>query len=113
MEGGQLCYDCVIRFTFRLPSGNTRGPQYMDQALAAVHAAIPRDAAITLGFARHADQVILTADVPSAHWKGIVRQLLGHYPDGRVEEIEAKPGLFLTPHFSRLTVCSVVVQVSF
>src|SRR5437879_1251876 len=67
-----------------VPAGNDRGPLYMDQALAALHAGMPPGAVLTLGIVRHAGEVTLCCQL-DANMQGIVEgQLYAQYPDAKI-----------------------------
>src|SRR4051794_5276946 len=60
------CFATVyaVRLVFRVPAENDRGPQYMEQALAAIHQANPERLPLTLAFRRYEGHVTLACDCP-------------------------------------------------
>lgn len=71
----------------RVPATNDRGPQYMDQALAAIHQANPARLPFTLEFRRHSGQVTLACTGPAELQAVFQGQFFAAYPDGALEEI--------------------------
>ena len=55
-----VCYSSAVRIAIRVPAMNERGPQYMEQAIAAIHQANPRRLPIHLEFGHHHETVALT-----------------------------------------------------
>src|SRR5438128_2310411 len=75
----------AVRFALRVPAGNTRGPQYMDQALAAVHQGNSRRLPFRLEMCIHRGEVILGCDVPEELQAIVSGQLYAAYPEARFE----------------------------
>ena len=48
-----------MRIVLRVPADNPRGPQYMEQALAAIHQGNPRRLPMALEFRRHEGETTL------------------------------------------------------
>src|SRR5437879_493497 len=76
-----------MRLALRVPAGNERGPQYIEQALAAIHQANPDRLPITLEFRRHAGNVTLACSVPDELRAVVETQFFAAYPDAVLEEI--------------------------
>ncbi len=74
-----------MRIALRVPADNDRGPQYMDQALAAIHQANPGRLPLRLEFRQHAGQVILACQVPDELCAVVRGQLYAAYPDARMD----------------------------
>jgi hypothetical protein len=70
-----------VRFVLRVPAGNDRGPQYMDQVLAAVHQANPRRLPIHLEVCQIDCQVTLSCRFPDELRTVIASQLYAQYPE--------------------------------
>lgn len=71
-----------------VPGGNLRGPQYMEQVLAAIHQANPRRLPVTLSYASYRATVRLLCAVPS-HLASVALAHLGaHYPDATIERLD-------------------------
>lgn len=68
-------------FTVRIPDGSQRGPQYMDQVMAAVHHAIHWRDPLKLVIGRYAAHVALGFECSSRLKPVIEQQLLALYPD--------------------------------
>src|SRR5437660_67834 len=66
---------------------NSRGPLYMEQALAAIHQGNPQRLPLTLLFGRHGDTVTLFCRCPDAVSAIIQGQLYAQYPDCKVERL--------------------------
>jgi hypothetical protein len=73
----------VLRL-LRVPADNQRGPQYMDQALAAMHQGNPHRQQMTFGFVRHQGEVGLTCCFPEQLHSLVERQLYAQYPDANL-----------------------------
>lgn len=83
-----LCYS-TVRVTVTVPPTNERGPQYMDQALAAMHQANARRLPVNFEFAWHEGSVAVFCRFP-AELRGVVEgQLYAQYPDCRIETLNA------------------------
>lgn len=67
-----------------VPPDNTRGPLYMDQALAAVHQGNGERLPVTLAVCRHAGQVTLCCRFPAELQDLVEGQLYAHYPDAKI-----------------------------
>ena len=73
-----------MRIACSVPAVNDRGPQYMDQALAAIHQANPDRHALTLGFCRQEGHVGLWCECPDELRAIVVGQLYAQYPECRI-----------------------------
>ena len=89
-----LCYPPAVLLALSVPAGNLRGPQYMEQALAAIHQANPTRLPLTLMFAAYAKTVRLFCHVPPELAAAVTTQLAAHYPDATIERL---PEDALTP----------------
>lgn len=69
-------------FSLSVPPDNDRGPQYMEQALAAIHQANPDRRPFDLLFARSGRTVGLFCRVPPELSSAVTAQLSAHYPTG-------------------------------
>lgn len=67
-----------------VPASNIRGPQYMDQALSAIHQGNPERLPVALGISRHAGEVTLCCRCPAELQTLIQGQLYAHYPDAKI-----------------------------
>src|ERR1700730_1655172 len=76
-----------MRLVLRVPAGNERGPQYMEQVLAAIHQANAGRLPIDLEFRRHAGNVTLACSLPDELRAVVETQLFAAYPDAALEEI--------------------------
>lgn len=74
-------------FALRVPPGNERGPQYMEQALAGIHQANPRRRPLHLLFGTYEREVSLVVHCPKALLATVQGQLYSHYPDIAFERI--------------------------
>lgn len=80
-----------MRLQLRTPATNTRGPLYTDQALAALHGALPQKGCIALGITATKDSVLLSCDCPPAFRSVLESQLYAQYPDCRLDPLDEKP----------------------
>lgn len=71
----------TVRIVLRVPAGNDRGPQYMDQVLAAIHQANPRRLPIHLDVCRIDGQVTLSCRFPDELRTIVESQLFAQYPE--------------------------------
>ena len=76
-----VCYSSAVRIAIRVPAMNERGPQYMEQAIAAIHQANPRRLPIHLEFGHHHETVALTCSFPPELRTAVEQQLFVQYPD--------------------------------
>ncbi len=74
-------------FSVSVPAGNLRGPQYMEQVLAAIHQANPRRHPVTFIIAPHAKTVRLLSRVPPELEAALLGQLGAHYPDATIARL--------------------------
>ena len=70
-----------MRLTLIAPPGNLRGPQYMEQALAAIHAANRGRLPVTFAVQSDGKTASLSCRVPRALARTVATQIGGHYPD--------------------------------
>jgi hypothetical protein len=70
-----------MRIALSVPANNERGPQYMDQALAAIHQANPERRSLTLGFCRQSGQVSLVCECPEELRAVVAGQMYAQYPE--------------------------------
>lgn len=77
----------MVLFAVCLPAQNPRGPQYMDQPLAAIHEGNPRHLPITLSLVRHEQSVALVYHVPQELAALVQSQLYAAYPDCTIERL--------------------------
>ncbi len=77
-----------------VPADNDRGPQYVEQVLAAMHQANPARLPITLTFASHERTVRLFCRLPPELAPAMTAQLGAQYPDATIERL---PDAALTP----------------
>jgi len=70
-----------------LPPTNDRGPQYMDQALAAIHQANPSRLPVSLEFGRHRESVGLYCRFSHQLRAVVEGQLFAQYPDCKIERV--------------------------
>ena len=87
-------------FALTVSADNERGPQYMEQALAAIHQANPRRLPVDLLFARHDRTVALFCRVPPELSATVIAQLGGHYPTATLTRL---PDSALTPPNASVT----------
>lgn len=73
-----------MRIILRVPADNIRGPQYMEQALAAIHQANPRRLPMALEFCRHGGEVTLACRFPEGLRGAVEGQLFAQYPDCQI-----------------------------
>jgi hypothetical protein len=73
--------------TLSVPSDNDRGPQYMEQALAAIQQANPRRLPMEFVFSRHQDSVTLFVRSPPELAAAAASQLAGHYPSATMSRL--------------------------
>jgi hypothetical protein len=76
-----------MRLLLRTPPGNTRGPVYLDQALASLHEAL-HGASIGLVVSATKDSVALCCECPDAFRGVLESQLYAQYPECRLDVIE-------------------------
>lgn len=87
-------------FSLSVPADNDRGPQYMEQALAAIHQANPRRLPVELLFARHANTVALFCRVPPQLTAAVQTQLAAHYPTATITRLHDDALVATTGHSS-------------
>ena len=81
-----------MRIAVSVPAGNERGPQYMDQALAAIHQANPDRRSLKLVYCRHEGQVALACECPEELHAVVAGQLYAQYPECRIVPLaDAEP----------------------
>jgi len=80
------------------PPTNDRGPQYMEQALAAIHQANHRRLAVSLEFARHAESSVLSLRFPSTLRAIVEGQVFAQYPDCSIERVRHEDGKLSSDH---------------
>lgn len=85
-------YNSTVLFTFRVPADNSRGPAHMEQALAALHHAVPAGQSLSFVIAERSGEVGLFLRLPDALETAVCAQLFGQYPDARIERV-AEPEL--------------------
>ena len=73
-----------MRFAVTVPPGNERGPQYADQALAAIHQGNPGRLPFVLEICRNAGFVTLACQLPEELRAVSQSQLYAAYPDARL-----------------------------
>lgn len=73
-----------MHIALSVPAGNERGPQYMDQALAALHQANSRRLPVTLELRRQDGEVTLACRFPDELRAVVEGQLYAQYPDCRI-----------------------------
>ncbi len=73
-------YSRPVFAALSVPPDNDRGPQYTEQALAAIHQANPRRLPMELGFARYQKNVTLFVRSPPELVGTTASQLAAHYP---------------------------------
>ena len=86
-------------FTLSVPPDNDRGPQYMEQALAAIHQANPKRLQIEFGFGFQRGTVAIRCRVPAELAVTVTSQLTAHYPAATMERLaewRAMPAGFQT-----------------
>lgn len=71
-----------------VPAGNIRGPQYMDQALAALHQGNRQRSSLTLCILQHNDAVTLACHYPDDLQGLLTSQLYAQYPDVRITPLQ-------------------------
>lgn len=76
----RLGYPPRVLLSLSVPPDADRGPQYMEQALAAIHQANPDRLPLDLLFARHGRTVTLACRVPAELAAILTSQLAAHYP---------------------------------
>ena len=81
---------CSMLFALSVPADNDRGPQYMDQVLAALHQGNPHRHPVTFVFAAYAKTVRLLCRVPPQLETTLLTQLAAHYPDATIEQIPGR-----------------------
>lgn len=72
-----------MRLALTVPLGNTRGPLYADQALAAIHAALGHRGRVCFEIGSHDGTAGLFVDVPDDLRRTVESHLLAHYPDAK------------------------------
>ena len=88
------CYPPSVLVTLTVPADNDRGPQYMEQALAAIHQANAGRLPIEFAFGVQAGTVALSCRFPTKLAVAVAAQLSAHYPAATIErlaEMEAAP----------------------
>ncbi|MGE3809395.1 MAG: type IV secretory system conjugative DNA transfer family protein, partial [Gemmataceae bacterium] len=73
--------------SLRVSPTNSRGPQYAEQALAALHQGNPRRARMTLTIGTSAGRVGLFADLPDELSAVFVQQFYAAYPECKIERV--------------------------
>ena len=73
-----------MRVVLGVPAENIRGPQYMEQALAAIHQANPSRLPMALEIRRHAGEVTLACRFPEELRAAVEGQLFAQYPDCQI-----------------------------
>lgn len=73
-----------MRFAVRVPAGNDRGPQYMDQALAAIHQANHARLPLRLEYRQQDGRANLIFDAPETLSAVVHGQLYAAYPDAHL-----------------------------
>ena len=83
-----------------VPADNDRGPQYMEQVLAAIHQANPDRLPIEFCFGVHEKTVLLYCRFPPELAAVVTTQLAAHYPTGTISRLPdaafAPPAQFQT-----------------
>lgn len=79
-----------MRLVLAVPPANVRGPQYMDQAFAAIHQANPERLPFELQIGRHAGRAVLTCRCPEELHAAILGQFYAAYPDARLERLSER-----------------------
>ena len=74
-----------VHFALSVPADNDRGPQYMEQILAAIHQANVRRLPITFAFGSYAKAVRLFCHAPTELAATVTAQLSAHYPDADID----------------------------
>lgn len=82
------CYGPAVQLLLAVPSVNNRGPQYMEQALAAIHQANPGRLPLALEFRTHGGRVVLACRFPEELHAAMRGQLYAAYPDARLDHVE-------------------------
>lgn len=77
----------AVLLALRVPAGNDRGPQYMDQALAAIHQGNPHRHPLTLVLGRHGESVTVFCQCPDALAATVESQLYAQYPDCKIDRV--------------------------
>jgi hypothetical protein len=67
-----------------VPADNDRGPQYMEQALAAIHQANPRRLPIEFSFGIHEQTLVLFCQFPPELAAAVTGQLAAHFPTATI-----------------------------
>ena len=76
-----------MHIALSVPAGNERGPQYMDQMLAALHQANPDSLPVTLELRRQDGEVTLACRFPEELRAVLEGQLYAQYPECRIDTI--------------------------
>ena len=79
-----------MRLQLRTLPTNTRGPLYADQALAALHDALPNGSCLALVIAARKDSVSLCCDCSPSIRSLVENQLYAQYPDCRLDVLADK-----------------------
>src|SRR5205809_103287 len=97
-----------MRAALRVPADNTRGPLYMEQALAGIHQGNPHGEPVTFAIDAAAEALDLTFGAPRRLQALVAEQLYAQFPDTRLvplaEDVSAPDacfwtcGLTLTPY---------------
>jgi len=82
-----LWYPAGVLLALSVPADNQRGPQWMDQALAAIHQANPDRRPLDLLFAHAARAVGLFCSVPPELSSAFTAQLAAHYPTATLDRL--------------------------
>ena len=84
------CYSVAVHVTLSVPAYNDRGPQYMEQALAAIHQANPHRLPLTLELSCQEKMVTLGVRLPADLTTIAMRQFAANYPDCSMEVVSEK-----------------------
>src|SRR4051812_16411067 len=80
-----------MRIALSVPATNERGPQYVEQALAAIHQANPERFPLSLELLDNNGSVSLACDFLPELRAIIEGQLFAQYPDAKLEPITKVP----------------------
>ena len=84
---GNCRYVVTVLVAVTIPPTNERGPQYMDQALAAIQQGNPDQLAVGFELAWHAGTVTLYCRFPPELRAIVEGQLYAQYPDCKIERL--------------------------
>ena len=85
-----MCYSLSVLFLLTVPANNTRGPRYMEKALAAIHQARLRHA-VTLSYASSETQVGLFIQCHPVDRDTVLEPIIASYPHATISPMEAPP----------------------